>query len=385
MSEGLIIRHILSMIRKLVSSFSATYVLDTDLVDPPSALTAADALVICELPGKPLYPVPGLRAFGPRETDVDDNNHRLPDHYFISSPNMETVPNIFRDPFVIQVRQDGRFGTSDFTIFPQWFAEGTYYLPYIRKKPTPENLANDPYALIWYDMSRRDWVPELGSVIGGMGRLASNLEVSFTKLRKELMAKIKVDVISGQYTPEELKELKFCERGMWFASIALNCAAQTYEGTLLTVTSFQRYFLETLACYEYITHWKKLDGNLADEPRTPAHVIGAVTVDLQLAIEFYDLGIPVWLVRHPADLPLSTIVGAVVDPSREPPDVAPMHGSSILWSGPAGAFRNRVCQSLRMANINLGHSAYQALPGRFITVGNQSGYFLLRELVVNLI
>ena len=368
-------RRILSMIWKVISSFSARYVLDTNLMDPPSALTATDALVICELPGKLCYPVLGFHVFGPQETHVNDNNHRLPDHYFISSPNMETVPNIFRDPFVTQVHQDGRFGTSDFTIFPQWFAEGTYYLPYMCKKPTPENLANDPYTLIQYDMSRRDWVPEQGSVIGGMGWLASHLVDSFTRLRKEFMAKIKVDLM--QYTPEELKELKFCKHGMWFASIALMCTPQSYKGTLLTVTSFQWYFLETLVCYKYLTHWKKLGGNLADEPCTLTHVIGTMTVDIQLVIEFFDLGIPVWLVQHPADLPLLTIVRAVVDPSHKPPDLAPMDGSSILWSGPAGAFHNWVCQSLRMANINLGHSAYQALPGHFITVGNQSGYFYL--------
>ena len=219
----------------------------------PLGLTATDALVVCELSGKPLYPVPGLRTFGPLVMRVDDNNHPLPRHYFISSPNMETVPDIFRDPFAIQVRYDGRFGTSDFTIFPQWFAEGTYYLPYVRKKPTSENLANDPYALIWYSMSRRDFVPEQGSIRGGMGRLSSSLADSFATLRKEFMAKIKVEVISGKHTAEELKELKFCERGMHFASIALMCAPQSYEGILLTVTSFQRYFLETLACYKYLT------------------------------------------------------------------------------------------------------------------------------------
>ena len=287
---------------------------------------------------------------------------------------MTTVPNIFRDPLVIQVRQDGRFDTSDFTIFPQWFAEGTYYLPYVRKEPTPENLANDPYALVWYSMQRTDFVREPGSVLGGMGRLSSSLADSFATLRKDFMAKIKEEVLSGKHTAQELKELKFCECGMHFASIALICAPQSYEGVLLTVTSFQRYFLETLACYEYLTHWKQLEANQSNEPRVPAHVIGTLTTDIQLAIEFFDLGIPFWLVRHPEDFALSTIVRAVVDPSPEPAEVPPMHGSAIIWSGPAGAFRNRVCQSLRMGNINLGHSAYQASPGRFITVGNQSAF-----------
>ena len=65
MSKGLMMCHILSMIWKVISSFSARYVLDTNLMDLPSALTATDALVICELPGKPRYPVLGLHAFGP--------------------------------------------------------------------------------------------------------------------------------------------------------------------------------------------------------------------------------------------------------------------------------------------------------------------------------
>ena len=76
------------MIQKLISSFSARFVLDTDLMDLPSALMATDALVICELPGKLCYLVPGLHMFGPQEMDIN-NNHQLPDHYFISSPNME--------------------------------------------------------------------------------------------------------------------------------------------------------------------------------------------------------------------------------------------------------------------------------------------------------
>ena len=80
---------------------------------------------------------------------------------------------------------------------------------------------------------------------------------------------------------------------------------------------------------------------------------------------------------------MSTIVRATVEPDREPAELSPMLDSAIIWSGAAGAFRNRVCQSLRMSNISLGHSAYQALPGRYITVGNQSVFFYFRELVVN--
>ena len=218
--------------------------LDTDVIFALSGLTATDTLVVCELSRRLCYPVPGLCTFGLWMLNINNNNHPLPDHYFISSPNMITIPDIFWDPFVIQVHDDGHFRTSNFSIFPQWFAEGTYYLLYMHKKPTPENLANDPYALIWHEMLKRDFILEQGSILGGMGQLSTLLADSFVMFRKEFMVKIKVEVISGKYTEEELKELKFCECGMHFLLIALMCVPKSYEGVLLTLTSSQQYFLD---------------------------------------------------------------------------------------------------------------------------------------------
>lgn len=294
---------------------------------------------------------------------------------------MTTIPDIFKDPFVVRVRRDGRFATADFTLFPQWFATGTYYLPFVRKKPAPENLATDPYAAIWYTMTHKDFVREKGSVVGGMGRLSPSLALEWAHLRAALMAKVQIEALSGKHKPEEVKDLRFCERGMQFASIALQCAPQTYEGVLLTVTSFQRYFLETLACYDFLTYWKELGPNLSGEPREAAHVVGTLTHEVQVAIEFFELGVPVWLVRQASAFPPSTVVRHVIWPTLDPMELEFMDGSVALWSGPSGAFRNRVCQSLRMANIRLGHSAYQAPPGVYLPVSNQSSFFNLAEFV----
>lgn len=52
-------------------------------------------------------------------------------------------------------------------------------------------------------------------------------------------------------------------------------------------------------------------------------------------------------------------------------------GSAVIWGGHAGAFCNRVCQSLCSANIDLGHSAYEAGPGHFVTVANQGWSFFI--------
>jgi len=159
----------------------------------------------------------------------DENGNAIPGHFFITSPNMTTIPDITQDPHVVRVRRDGRFATADFTLFPQWYASGTYYLPYVRKKPED---VNDPYTTIWHKVRREDFVREEGSNIGGMGRLSESLALLWARLRRELMAKIKIEVSSGRHSKLELKELLFCECGMHFASIALLCAPQTYEGVL---------------------------------------------------------------------------------------------------------------------------------------------------------
>jgi len=75
--------------------------------------------------------------------------------------------------------------------------------------------------------------------------------------------------------------------------------------------------LETLVCYDYITYWRDLL-NPIDEPQGVMHVIGTLAVEVELAIQFYDKGIPVWLVRHPCDFPLSTTIANMIYPTLEP-------------------------------------------------------------------
>ena len=44
--------------------------------------------------------------------------------------------------------------------------------------------------------------------------------------------------------------------------------------------------------------------------------------------------------------------------------------------GPVGYSKIQICQLLQMANIKLGHLAYQASPGPFLPVLNQSLFFI---------
>lgn len=82
----------------------------------------------------------------------------------------------------------------------------------------------------------------------------------------DIMVKVKIKAKSEKHKPKEVRDLYFCEHGMQFMLVCLICAPQTYKGVLLTVISFQRYFLETLAYYKYLMYWKELGPNLLDKP-----------------------------------------------------------------------------------------------------------------------
>jgi len=145
---------------------------------------------------------------------------------------------------------------------------------------------------------------------------------------------------------------------MTFDWCALDCAPQTYTLTLLTFASFQRHFLEALACHDYFADWSLRPAT--DKPRDiDLSIMGTITPHLEEAIRFYMQGVPVWLIRPPSQFPKDANIGGRCAPSlpdhldkQRLPDAIP-----IYKEGPS-AFRNRACQGLRAHSIRLGHAAY---------------------------
>lgn len=276
---------------------------------------------------------------------------------------MQHIPDISQDPRYVRVRENGRFYTGDFTLWPQWYFPGTYYLPYLRARPPDVELPNHELNEIWYDIKPSDFVKEPGSAVEDLGRLKPSLSERFGEIRVELAEKIKRLVRSNEFPEKDCAEMLYSDRGMCFSSLGLICAPQSYIMTVLTVTSFQRHYLEALACYEYLTIWRKKvpspDKPLSVDPS----IVGAVTCDVEVAMELHQLGVPVWLVRPPSKVPLSTKIVMNCDPSL--PTMTPrfLPSSRNIYEGDASALKNRACQSLRMGNIRLGHSSFVRPPG----------------------
>jgi hypothetical protein len=224
-------------------------------------------------------------------------------------------------------------------------------------------------------LARNDFEDERGSVVDDVGRIKRSLLDDIGKVRRDLSLKIRDCIREQKHPQEKYAELRYCERGMHFAAVILATAAQSYIMTLATFTSFQRYYLEALACYEYLTIWKPLMVSISPYERQPVNtsLMGALTWQLDVAENFAQLGVPVWLLRTPASVTSSTNIESLV--GMISPEMAGLvesfnKATPITMVSEPSAKRNRACQALRLANIDLGHAADSRQSGDW-AVGEQ--------------
>ncbi len=287
-----------------------------------------------------------------------------PISYFVTTPNATWIPDVVgEDRAVVFLRTDGRFYTHDFMYWPQWYFPGTYYMPYIRKKPGPKELATHPYRIMWYDMRDSDFIQEPGSMIMGYGRLKESIAKELDAVRKALHVKLKAFYEERKFEEKDYREMLHCKDGMHYASVCLLVAPQSLLMTRSTVGLLQRNFFEALACYEYLTIWKPRTLSFENFPVDNA-IVGAFTCDVLQVQEFFKIGVPVWYFRHPGTMRPAKICGPRVYPKVVEGCVSDKElASERIYNGPPSAARNRACQALRLQTIRLGHTAYESLPG----------------------
>ncbi|KDR79081.1 hypothetical protein GALMADRAFT_63130, partial [Galerina marginata CBS 339.88] len=285
-----------------------------------------------------------------------------PNGIVVTSPNMDWIPDIMKDSEQVLVRMDGHFFLADTGSAPQLFYYGTYFLPFTPVRPPASEISQHEFGLAWRELQRSDFVLEIGAESSGLGRIVPALADEFIALRKTLSSRIQALIDVGRWAENQYDEIKFNKTGMHYLSLTLTFAPQTYEDTLLTVTTFQRHVLEALACYAYLTVWKTREMNLdVDAPPRPVDktIMGALTVDTNVAIRLHALGVPTWLIRTPSSIPHDMNICHECDPSIPSGLVREvMPNKPAAYIGVACATRNRACLRTGMQSIRLGHSAF---------------------------
>ena len=119
---------------------------------------------------------------------LEDGRER-PLQYIVTTPNMDWIPDLTLEPLFVHLRRDGHFYLHDFTLWPQWFFPGTYYMPYVRRRPDNNDLTTHPYWLAWYDLTPDDFVKEAGCLTE-VSTLWETLAQEFGKMERDLSVKI---------------------------------------------------------------------------------------------------------------------------------------------------------------------------------------------------
>jgi len=315
---------------------------------------------------------------------VHSDGRVLPQHPIATSPNMPIIPDFTLDELRVVARIDGRFYTHDPTLWPQYFFEGTWYYPYMRRRPDDCDIMGHPHRLAWHNLSDEDLVIEEGP-LGSMFLLKSTLVEEFRQLSYSLSESVrKAKTLAADY-PAKYRDMEHCRRGMMNGVAILDCAPQSRHNTLMSFASSQRYYLECLACFEYFTIWVPRLQEKDDVEIFPVDdsVMGAVTVSILEAQTFYQQGVPVWLIRPPSALgkemrivEQATPLPSLVDNRYFEKAIHP--NTRAATSGPPSAERNRACQALRIGGINMGHSSSER------QVGDINQPTFLRKFLIHL-
>ncbi|KDR65488.1 hypothetical protein GALMADRAFT_49135, partial [Galerina marginata CBS 339.88] len=225
----------------------------------------------------------------------------------VTSPNATWIPDIAKDSAKVLPRIDGHYFLADTGKAPQQFYRGSYFLPFLLTRPPENEILDHEFGLAWKALAMSDFVLEKGAESAGLGRIRGVLAEKFIALRKRLSTKIQALIDLARWLANQYDEIRYSKTGMQYSSIILTFAPQTFDDTLLTVTTFQRHVLEALACYNYLSVWKEKELNIdVDVPPPPVDntIMGMLTVDANIAVQMNALGVPVWLIRPPSLIPL---------------------------------------------------------------------------------
>jgi hypothetical protein len=268
--------------------------------------------------------------------------------WVITTPNMPFVPRISLRERQVHARLDGRYGLDDFALHPQKFSEHLRHLSVIRRQPKND----DPFAIMWWTPTIRDWTGIPSSTFSRVGFLRSHYISAFKDCEFMLLAQIgKVSTSISSTTP-----LHGLVNDLYHARVRLELCPGSFREVLQGVTQFQRVFLETLACLGWYQFYEP---NLLshDYFSVDAGLMGCWTENPLVAQRLDKAGVPVWLVRSgevvfkashtPRGDPLDMQVSAEIVQEEYVDENGKDNPYPIIYQGPPGSSMLQAVRSPR--------------------------------------
>lgn len=236
---------------------------------------------------------------------IDNGNH------FITTHTQKYIPLPQLTRRETRLRADCRYGEDDPLQWPQLFSAEYPYFAAIPRLPE----GADPLRVIWWDLTKADFTPDLDGYVMGLGTLRSSRLGEFERLVTEIQQRLR-----------DLRPTRtwvVCEEGakrrILRLSVVLNdyltrltSLVMTFRHLQRSIVNFQRCFLELRGAMDWVEIYQPMMDGTRRAATTTAKTVGAFVRHLQVAEEFTRAGLPFWLIHEFGDL-VETRVDALVE------------------------------------------------------------------------
>ena len=195
----------------------------------------------------------------------------------------------------LKLLADVRYGRDDPILWPQPWVDMYCHLGAIPRKPTDPN---DPLSIMWWDPTPEDFKAFGGSLIDGLGELSGSKLLALQRMKSNMEDRIEDH---KRAFPKPNKLLLLIVRAMQDSFARLDSLKTTYLEMRISVTEFQRYYLEIYGCLDYLEIYRgRIDGE-RPAAESVENCVGAITNIPCIVQDFHRAGLPIWFLRPSSD------------------------------------------------------------------------------------
>jgi hypothetical protein len=233
-------------------------------------------------------PMSGQEVLGP----FDGKAAAVIRNWLITTPNQDIIWEPPWGSRNVRLRSDVRYAMDDPTLWPQPYIIDYPHLGAIPRKPDDDR---DPLSIMWWNPTEHDFIRSPNALVDGLGQLSKARHEKLDLLKKQLLERVE------QYkktNPAPNHVVLSVSKAMHHSCIRLGFMSTTFLEMKFGVTEFQRYYLETAGLLDYLVVYKPRMDGVATRSSAVDNRIGVFTNTPLVAQEFYDAGLPVWLIRE---------------------------------------------------------------------------------------
>jgi hypothetical protein len=211
--------------------------------------------------------------------------------YICTTPNQTCIflPSFQKTD--LKLRADVRYGPDDPMLWPQPWVDKYCHLGAIPRKPDDPN---DPLSIMWWDPTCDDFKSFGGSLVDGIGELSGLRLLSLRNMLSSMEGRIEDH---KRAFPNPNKHLLMLVRAMQDSFARIDSLKTTFNEMKVGVTEFQRHYLETYGCLDYLEiYFPRMNGT-KPAAESVMNCIGAITNNPLTVQHFYAAGLPVWFLR----------------------------------------------------------------------------------------